>query len=210
MAIADKTLFLVRHGTTAANFADILQGRADNPLSEAGLAEAERLAAHLRGRNIEAIFCSTLTRARQTAEAVGRACGLPVETIAELVEIDLGEWEGRPYDELKNRADGFYQRWREDPSLAIPGGESFLAVMDRARIGLRRVLSSPARRVTLVGHAAVNQAILAVLLGMEPGVARRFRSRNASLAQISMYLEGDRWTGVVDCWNLAAYLEDTK
>ena len=61
-----------------------------------------------------------------------------------------------------------------------------------------------------VGHAAVNQAVLAVLLGMEPGVARRFRSRNASLAQISMYLEGDRWTGVVDCWNFAAYLEDTK
>ncbi|HNX98653.1 MAG TPA: phosphoglycerate mutase family protein, partial [Candidatus Aminicenantes bacterium] len=43
MAIADKTLYLVRHGTTAANFADILQGRADNPLSEEGLAEAARL-----------------------------------------------------------------------------------------------------------------------------------------------------------------------
>lgn len=210
MAIADKTLYLVRHGTTAANFADILQGRADNPLSEAGLAEAARLAAHLRDRGLDAIFCSTLTRARQTAEAVGRACRLTVEAVPELVEIDLGEWEGRPYADLKNQADGFYRRWREDPALPIPGGESFLAVMARARLGLRKVLASPGRVTTLVGHAAVNQAVLAVLLDMEPGVARRFRSRNASLAQISLYQEGDRWTGVVDCWNFSAYLEEPK
>jgi bisphosphoglycerate-dependent phosphoglycerate mutase len=42
-----KRILLVRHGTTAYNETDRLQGRIDNPLSDKGRDEAERLAARL-------------------------------------------------------------------------------------------------------------------------------------------------------------------
>ncbi len=210
MPVADKTLYLVRHGTTAANSADLLQGRTDHPLSPVGLAEAERIALHLRERNVEALFCSTMTRARQTAEAIGRACDLLQQPLAELVEIDLGEWEGRPYTDLKGLPDDFFARWKKDPALRIPGGESFLDVTRRVEAGLARVLAGGERVVVLVGHATVNRAALGVLLGMDPAVSRRFRTRNASLSEISLYREDNRWTAVVDYWNSAAHLEETK
>ena len=109
------TLLIIRHGETPLNVARVLQP-ADTPLSANGQAQAEALAQQLRGAGLAAILSSDLPRALQTAQAIARACGLPVATTPLLHERNFGDLRGRRYDDLD-----------QDPlqaEAAPPGGES--------------------------------------------------------------------------------------
>ena len=88
------TLLLVRHGETDWNADGRLQGQTDRPLSDYGRRQARELAEELADEELEAIYSSDLTRARQTAEIVGERLGLPVALDPDLREKDWGTWEG--------------------------------------------------------------------------------------------------------------------
>jgi broad specificity phosphatase PhoE len=88
------TLLLVRHGETDWNADGRLQGQTDRPLSDFGRRQAQRLAGELESEEIEGIYSSDLSRARETAEIVGQRLGLPVALDPELREKDWGTWEG--------------------------------------------------------------------------------------------------------------------
>lgn len=93
------TLYLIRHGETTLNVARVVQP-ADTPLSERGEAQAAALAHRLATVGLAGILSSDLPRARQTAEHLARATGLPVHTTAFLQERNFGALRGRPYDAL--------------------------------------------------------------------------------------------------------------
>jgi broad specificity phosphatase PhoE len=88
------TLLLVRHGETDWNADGRLQGQTDRPLSDFGRRQAQRLAEELADDELEAIYSSDLSRARETAEIVGERLGLPVVLDPDLREKDWGTWEG--------------------------------------------------------------------------------------------------------------------
>jgi broad specificity phosphatase PhoE len=202
-----KTILLARHGTTAFNESDHLQGRIDNPLNPRGRDEAARLAERLKGTDLDAIFSSPLRRAVETAAIVNRFHDLPLGLVPEFSEIDLGEWEGLNYTKVREQFPDIHQRWINDPDFAIPGGESFNAVCTRTRTGLERILQGGGRHVLITGHASVNRAILCNMLQLSPAAARHFRTGNASLSRLQL-LENShsRWT-VVDFWNSASHLK---
>ncbi len=87
-------VWLVRHGETDWNREGRWQGHTDVPLNAEGRAQAEALAARLRGQRLAAIATSDLSRARETAQAVAQVHGLPV----------LG-----PYRELRERGYGVFE-----------------------------------------------------------------------------------------------------
>jgi broad specificity phosphatase PhoE len=88
-------LLLIRHAQSLANAAGRVQGWADAPLSPQGEAQARFLAAWLRDNNpgADALFASPLRRTYQTAEAVGAALGLPVQSRPGLREVCIGRME---------------------------------------------------------------------------------------------------------------------
>ena len=61
------TIVMVRHGETDWNRERRFQGRADQPLNEAGRAQARELAELLRGEPVSAVYTSPLRRAGETA-----------------------------------------------------------------------------------------------------------------------------------------------
>ena len=63
-------IYLARHGETDWNAARRLQGRTDTALNSTGRQQAAKLAEHLKGVRLDAIYCSTLSRSRETAEIV--------------------------------------------------------------------------------------------------------------------------------------------
>ena len=89
------TLYLARHGESVSNYKNIFIGKSVNPeLTEKGIQQAASLAKSLKGKNITAIFSSTLTRAKQTARIVADELGLPVSYSEELIEVGLGVLDG--------------------------------------------------------------------------------------------------------------------
>ena len=75
-----RRVIVLRHGETDHNAARIWQGHLDTPLSELGLRQADAVGPALAALSPSRIVSSDLTRARLTAESVGRACGIPVDT----------------------------------------------------------------------------------------------------------------------------------
>src|SRR6476646_9123683 len=100
-------LLLIRHGLPIR--IDDAGGPADPPLSPDGVAQAEALAAWLAPRGIDALYCSPLRRARETAAPLVDALGLDVVVDAGVEEYDAHLPEYIPIEEL--RADPV--RWKQ-------------------------------------------------------------------------------------------------
>ena len=65
-------ILLARHGETDDNIEPIrIQGSVDTPLNDTGRAQARELAERVAGEGLQALYCSQLSRARETAEIVG-------------------------------------------------------------------------------------------------------------------------------------------
>src|SRR5438477_5849884 len=87
------SIFLIRHGETFGNAARIVQ-LPDIPLSERGLAQAERLARRLAQEGVARIISSDLPRAAMTAESVRRMTGAPLMFDPLLHERNFGDIRG--------------------------------------------------------------------------------------------------------------------
>jgi broad specificity phosphatase PhoE len=127
-------LYFIRHGQTQHNADGLALGRRDVPLNETGRAQAQTLARRLAGAPIEAVYASPLGRALETARPLADALGLEVGVEERLIEMDVGEVEDLPFDELRERYPEFLRRWRSDglADVPMPGGETLRQVQERA------------------------------------------------------------------------------
>lgn len=177
---------LVRHGATVNNvcYPVKLQGcGSDLPLSAEGLRQAEETSRCLATTALAAVYCSPLLRARQTAEAIARLRGLEVQTVAELTEVDVGQWEGRTWEEVQRQWPDVHAAYMDDPGL-MPylGGESFLQVQQRAHPALQQLLEThPGQLIAVVTHNVVNRVLLAPLLGVPLKLARGIHLDNCGI-----------------------------
>lgn len=161
------TLLFIRHGETDANVNGQLEGATDKPLNATGQAQAQALAARLLSTQqpIQAIYSSSLTRARQTAAALAQALGeLPVQVDPDLSEFHLGEWDGLTLDELRNEKQ-MWARMARDPHFAPPGGESAMQFGLRLLNAARTILARhPGQTVAVFSHGGALATLLALLL----------------------------------------------
>lgn len=178
--LAIGRVFLVRHGRTKLNADGRLRGRLDPPLDEVGEQEVRALARVLAEHRIVRIVASPLTRAMQTADAIGEATWQPVTALSSLLDRDYGEWAGALEAEVVGRFGSVD---------AAPGVEPLSSVSARARAVLedqRELL--PHGDVALVSHDAVLKALL---VDLDPTLAGRLRQPTACWNEIRL-VDG-RW-----------------
>lgn len=162
-------IVLVRHGQTAWNREVRFRGRADLPLDDVGLRQAEATGRYLAERwPADAVYTSPMPRAMQTAEAVGEAHGLTAQPFDGLLDIDFGQWQGHSPEELEKRYPELLRAWVNAPhTVQFPGGESLDDVRDRVVSGLDQVLQRhPGQTVAMVGHTVVNRVLLCAVLAL--------------------------------------------
>lgn len=177
-----RSLLLVRHGRTEANVRGQLLGRADPALDDVGRRQAGALAAVIgsgRFGEVLGVVSSPLQRARRTAEALGMD---PVID-ERLIELDYGEWEGRPVSEVPAES---WARWRGDATFRPPGGESLLELGERVRAACAHWASTIDRPgvVVLVSHVSPIKAAVAWALGVGDTTAWRTQLDNASISRV--------------------------
>ena len=157
-----QKLIIVRHGQTANNAAQILQGQQDIPLSETGIRQAEALARALSSEPVDLIISSPLSRALKTAEIVNAGRDIPLTT-----HLDLRE---RPFGTLQGQAVALYleaiaasgqTRLEYQP----PGGESIPELAKRCARAWADIRTSSARTVLVSAHEGINKCLILMLLG---------------------------------------------
>ncbi len=173
----------VRHGETKPNRDGLLLGRSDVALTDRGRAQANRLADSFVDTGVARVLTSPLRRACDTAAPIATACGVPVEVDERLIEIDYGEWEGRPFAELDREV---VSRWHRDADFAPPGGESLVVVADRTGSFCDERLGAGTDGVIVaVSHVSPIKAAVTWTLGVSPELAWRMRLDVASVTRIA-------------------------
>ena len=144
-------LLLVRHGETDWNAEGKLQGHTDRPLNDYGRRQAEALADRLAGEDIDAVYASDLSRARETAEILAAKHGLTVVVDPDLREKNWGNWEGLTSDE---RLHVEFE------------GETSEAHRDRMLTAVERIVERhPEGRIVVVTHGGSLRRIQAAVSG---------------------------------------------
>lgn len=178
-------ILLVRHGETTWNTEGRHQGQGfDVPLSEAGIAQAQALAARLRHEPVHRAVSSPLLRARQTAEIALGAWNGNLEFDGGFMEVSHGEWEGRLASEIREAYPELQRAWRESPhTVRLPGGESLQEVQDRAWAALDRATEGLGEEETLLllSHDGVNRALICRILGLPLARVWSFRQAPTGL-----------------------------
>lgn len=148
------TLYLVRHGETVDNAAQILQGQRPGTLNEKGIQQARETRDRLIHEPIDVFVSSDLERAIDTCKVIAEPHGVKdIVTTPLLRERDWGSFTGRFIPELTD------EPWPDDI-------ESLEKMKSRARNFLTWVkVTWPGKVILAVGHGIINKAVQSVYYG---------------------------------------------
>lgn len=198
-------VFAVRHGQTAWNAEQRVQGQLDVPLDDVGRWQAEQVAAALADDGLDAIVSSDLERAFATAAALARATGAPHKVDAGLRERHFGRFQGLTHSEIEARWPEEALRWRQRESGFAPGGgETPEAFFERSLACATRLAAAHAgQRIALVSHGGVLDCLYRAAVGVALDAPRTWKLDNATINRLLW--SGERFALVG--WNDHAHLE---
>jgi alpha-ribazole phosphatase len=177
-------VYLIRHGETEGAETKRYKGHIDVPLSGNGIRQMERIAEYLsvgarkRGSGevgerravplLNAIYCSDLSRAVESAEIVAGPHGLKPVIMNELRERNFGIWEGMTFDEIREKWPDAFNSWAANPLKFSPmEGESTIEARDRAMPAFKEILNGhEGELIAIVSHGGIIRIILCELLGI--------------------------------------------
>ena len=181
-------VLLARHGETNDNVAPLrFQGFTDTPLNDTGRRQAAELAEKVaaRAEPIASLWSSDLSRARETAEMVGRWTGLTPTLDARLREGARGGWEGHPFKEIERTEPERYAAWqRAGAGFRFPGGESLLDQQLRVIAAVRDIHAAGPLPALAVCHGG---SIRVMLCASDPrglGAFHEFEVPNVAVVSL--------------------------
>ncbi len=186
-------IYLIRHGEAFCNVQPIIAGmKGDAGLTERGVAQAESLRDRLVAtREIvpDVFISSTLPRAKQTAQIISPAFGIPIIWDDDMREINVGDSDGMT---LQEAADSYGLDFDHNPFHPIAhGGESWGQFMLRVGAALHRIVHTHAgKTVVIVCHGGVIDCSFAYFFSIHTRVPSRleFYPKNTSLTHWQQYV----------------------
>lgn len=162
------------------------QGHGDSPLSEHGVEQAEALAERLSQATFDRVIASDLSRAADTARAVGRRIGREPELMKRWREIDVGDWEGLTRDEVKERFPDQIAALKRGQPIKIGGAESWLELAQRAHGAFEQLRSElePGQRAVVFAHGGVIASLVGLLFGVGRDKRRLGNVANTAITTI--------------------------
>ncbi len=165
--MSPTVIYLVRHGAIISVAGKAFIGQIEAPLSEEGVEQAWALRQWLEPVRFSRLISSDLSRSQRTAKIICGRRANSLESFPDLREINLGEWEGFSFQEIRERfPDDYAARGLDIENWRPPGGESFADCRARVSSVLAEIVARSQGNVLLVGHAGVNRLILCSVLGI--------------------------------------------
>ena len=169
-------VYFVRHGKDDENFRG---GWSNLGLMPEGEEQAKRLATLMKEKKeeygIKKILSSDLVRAKETAEILAEALGVPVTTDVELREADNGSLAGMPNAEALEKYPGVFWSMLK-PDECYPNGESPNMFFSRIKEWFETFLGECKdmdSNVLVVTHGGVINVVYHLVKGMEWSNAKK-------------------------------------
>jgi probable phosphoglycerate mutase len=184
-----KTIITIQHTQAVHHTNGMVGSWTDWELTELGKQYAENIGqkpgAELAGKPCK-IYCSDLTRTKQTAEPVARILGLPVEYRQELREINLGSACGKSWQWFNKNSTPL----TSIHTRPIPGGESGFDVWNRLNSFCDEIIASSDELIIIVSHGMALETWYAVWLKWDIEMFERCDFMNAA-GGVSFMREND-------------------
>ena len=182
----ETTVLLIRHGQTNGNVNEYYSGWSQEDLNQTGYEQARLLSKRLVSTQIDTIYSSPLKRTLSTAKAVAKEHNLELIIMDDLIEINLGDWQGLQEEEVGQKWPDMWKQSRIDPSgLDWPNGESFTQVAKRSATAFEQVLQQNiGKHVVIVTHDIIIRVMVAHILCVPTSIYRKIEIGNTSITEI--------------------------
>jgi 2,3-bisphosphoglycerate-dependent phosphoglycerate mutase len=202
---AATRILAIRHGETDWNASTRIQGHTDIPLNKMGRWQARQLALALAHETINVIYASDLSRAFETARAVGKVQGQRVVAVPLLRERHFGAFQSRQFRDIEVELPEQAERWRKrDPEFCPEGGESLQTFYARCVGAAQQVARAhPGQTIALVAHGGVMDCLYRAALRIDLQTPRSWALGNASINRLLYTGEGFSLVG----WSDTAHLD---
>jgi len=156
------TIYLVRHAEAEGNLCRRMHGQYDSNLTPNGLRQLADLKRRFEGMQLDACYCSDLTRAENTAQAICLACGLEYRVDPGFREIGVGIWEDVPYGYLNTFHGLKMTMYGRDPeNWSVTGSETFRQYTTRFLQSMESAaLRHEGGAIAIVSHSAIMRNVL--------------------------------------------------
>jgi phosphoserine phosphatase len=162
--VLNTTLFFVRPGETKWNIEQRVQGRKDSSLTPVGIEQAKTLAQRLEHMHFHAIYSSESKRACDTAAFILENRKIKLKRTNDLLEMSLGEWEGRTFSDVQQNYAYEYHLFCSKPNeyeAKANKGETFKDVQERVVPFVQITVEKHAgETVLLVTHPCVIKTLI--------------------------------------------------
>lgn len=185
-------IIAIRHGETAWNVDTRIQGQTDIGLNHKGHWQARQAAVALADEPIAAIYTSDLSRAHDTARAIGQVLGLTPQALTGLRERAFGIFEKRTWADIETLWPEAAQQWRARvPDWAPEHGESLLSLRERIQ-DLTHALAERhvGEQIVLVAHGGVMDILYRLATQQSLQAPRTWSLGNASINRLLWSPEG--------------------
>ena len=191
----ETVVWIIRHGASTFNLEGRCQGASDVPeLAEAGRHASRTSGERLRYAGVEAVISSPLRRAAHTALEIRNVLDgrdIPYETDARLREIELPQWEGLSFGEIRHRFPEQFLNWRTHPHdlpMSPPLSPTQFPVRnlyERVQLFWQDVLGRyTGRTILLVTHGGTGRALITTALGLGPEYFHRIQQSNCGISRL--------------------------
>jgi 2,3-bisphosphoglycerate-dependent phosphoglycerate mutase len=197
-------IMAIRHGQTAWNADARIQGHTDVELDAVGQWQVGRLAAALADEELQAVYSSDLSRARQTAAPLAARAGFELRIDAGLRERAFGEFEGLSFAQIEQRWPEQAERWRRrDPDFGAHGGEVLRCFRERVMAVVTRLaLAHRGQSIALVTHGGVLDLLYREAARLALDAPRTWQVANAGINRLLHSSEGFALVGWADIGHL--------
>ena len=185
-------IYIMRHGETNWNRERRFQGTSDIPLNEEGKEMAVITEEKSHDIHVDRIYCSPLTRARETAAIMNRNRKLEIGLDERLIEVSFGVEEGIQIDEARTNKESRVYNFLQNPANYIPPekGESIADIRERCQSFIEEVLlplENECDGVLLVSHGAYIRVMVAIVCGYpDSELWDRVEHHNCSITSFSL------------------------
>ncbi|WP_300459138.1 alpha-ribazole phosphatase [Desulfobacula sp.] len=162
---AESLIFLLRHGQIQGSEKKRFLGRTDVHLDQTGIHQALYWKKAFSSVRVETIYSSSLERCAHTAGVI--ANGKHITTVPALNEINMGEWDGKSFDDIKQSLPReFETRGRMIDQFRPPRGESFQDLQERVWPFFETLKKKQAGHILVVTHAGVIRVMMCGIMGL--------------------------------------------
>ena len=158
-------IHIFRHGETEWNLAGRMQGFKDSSLTDNGKLQAIEARCKIENIVFDAAYCSTSSRAIDTAKILLNEQPTPINELRDLREINMGVWEGLKHTDVKKMYSAeHFNFWNRPSRFNVEHSESFLALATRSVAVIKKIIRKhQGQKILIVSHAGLIKTLLTTL-----------------------------------------------